>query len=78
MAYTRNIKKFDFNIYLIINRLKQNKQYVELAKKGFNSEITAYVYSKSIAEFERTLVSNNSPYDKFLRGDSLALTASPT
>lgn len=69
-------KEFDFNIYLIINRLKQNKRYVDLAKNGFGSEITAYVYSKSIAEFERTLISYNSSYDQYLNGNKEALTIS--
>lgn len=69
-------KEFDFNIHLILNRLKQNETYVALAKRGFNSELSAFVYSRSIAEFERTLISNNSPYDKFIRGDSLSLTPS--
>jgi cytochrome c peroxidase len=31
--------------------------------------------SKGIAAFERTLVSNNSPFDRWLRGDKQALTA---
>lgn len=69
-------KEFDFNVHLIVNRLKKNETYVDLAREGFNSEITAFVYSRSIAEFERTLVSDNSLYDKYLRGDSLALTPS--
>ena len=69
-------KEFDFNIHLIVNRLKQNALYVDLAKKGFDSEITAFVYSKSIAEFERTLISNNSPYDQYLRGNKRALSPS--
>lgn len=69
-------KEFDFNIHLIVNRLKQNALYVDLAKKGFDSEITAFVYSKSIAEFERTLISNNSSYDQYLNGDETKLTKS--
>ena len=69
-------KEFDFNIHLIVKRLKRNEKYVDLARKGFDSEITAYVYAKSIAEFERTLISNDSPYDKYINGDQQALTES--
>ena len=69
-------KEFDFNIHLIIKRLKKNELYVELARKGFNSEITAAVYANSIAEFERTLISDNSAYDHYLRGEKQALTPS--
>lgn len=67
--------EFDFNLTLILKRLNKNPTYVELAHQGFNSEITGYVYSKSIAQFERTLNSYNSPYDLFLQGDSSALSA---
>ena len=69
-------KEFDFNIYLIINRLMNNPRYVDLALKGFGTEITHYVYSRSLAEFERTLISDNSPYDRFVRGDKESLNDS--
>jgi cytochrome c peroxidase len=69
-------KEFDFHISLVVQRLQKNPVYVELAKKGFNSEINQYVYTKAIATFERTLISNDSPYDRYLNGDKSALSAS--
>ena len=68
--------EFDFHIRLIVERLKRSDMYVELAKNGFNSEITAFVVSKSIANFERALISKDSPYDLFIRGDKNALSKS--
>ncbi len=69
-------KEFDFHILLVVDRLNKNELYVNLAKKGFNSEITPYVYSHALAAFERTLVSSHSPYDEYLRGEKSALSAS--
>ncbi|NRA12349.1 MAG: cytochrome-c peroxidase [Crocinitomicaceae bacterium] len=68
--------EFDFHILLILERLKQISKYQELAKKGYDSEITEFVFVNSIAEFERTLVSNNSPYDQYLQGNKKALSES--
>lgn len=68
--------EFDFNIFLILDRLAKIPKYVEWAKKGYGSEITEFVFLNSIASFERTLISNQSPYDRFLNGDENALDAS--
>lgn len=68
--------EFDFNVLLILERLKRNELYVDLAKMGFGTEITEAVFVKSIAEFERTLISDQSPYDRYLSGNKDALTAS--
>jgi cytochrome c peroxidase len=60
----------------IINRLKNIPEYVKLFDKAFplEKEITSVALAKSIACFERTLNTNNSRFDKFMRGDSEALS----
>lgn len=68
--------EFDFNLFLILDRLAAEPKYVELAKKGYGSEITEFVFINSIASFERTLISDNAPYDRFLKGDEKALSKS--
>jgi cytochrome c peroxidase len=68
--------EFDLMILIAIDRLNSNPEYVELAKKGYNSDFTEFVLLNSIAEFERTLISNNSPHDQYLAGDKNALTES--
>ncbi len=40
----------------------------------FRGRITADLVVRAIADFERTLVSLNSPYDRFVMGESTALT----
>ena len=67
-------KEFDFNIQLIAERLKKDTSFQSLSLKAYHSEITPFVITRAIAAFERTLISGNSPYDKFNNGDSTALT----
>jgi cytochrome c peroxidase len=67
-------KEFDFNIHLIAERLKKDTSLQNLSIKAYHSEITPFVITRAIAAFERTLISGDSPYDKFNNGDSTALT----
>tara|TARA_B110000908_G_scaffold39098_1_gene47167 strand:+ start:20 stop:1018 length:999 start_codon:yes stop_codon:yes gene_type:complete len=69
-------KEFDFHILLAVDRLNKIPKYQELSQKGYGTEITAKVLTSSIAEFERTLISNQSAYDHYLNGDKSALTRS--
>ena len=66
--------EFDFHILLIAERLKMDSSYVRLSKLAFSRIPDPYVITHSIAAFERTLVSNNSPFDRYHKGDSLALS----
>lgn len=66
--------EFDFHVLLVIDRIQNSPKYVAMAEKAYNtSEITEYILKNSIATFERTLISDNSPYDKFLDGNYAAL-----
>ncbi len=65
--------EFDFHVLLVLDRLMKNEQYVAWAERGYGTEITEYVLKNSIASFERTLISDNSPYDKFINGNYAAL-----
>lgn len=62
----------------LIRKLKQSPEYKIYFNKAFmNSEdtaITFYGILKSLSEFERTLVSLNTRFDKYLRGDEKQLT----
>lgn len=66
--------EFDFHVLLVIDRIQNSPKYVAMAEKAYNtSEITEFILKNSIATFERTLISDNSPYDKFLDGNYAAL-----
>ncbi|WKZ76004.1 MAG: cytochrome c peroxidase [Vicingaceae bacterium] len=62
---------------LVIERLKKNKKYISLFKKAYQREPDAFGITRSIAAFQRTLISGNSPFDKYyFQGDTTALSAS--
>jgi cytochrome c peroxidase len=63
----------------LIARLREVSQYKELfpaAFPGTSDPFTVANVVKAITSFERTLISANSPYDQFLRGDLDAISDS--
>ncbi|HQV95413.1 MAG TPA: parallel beta-helix domain-containing protein [Anaerolineales bacterium] len=59
-----------------VARLMKIPEYVELFNKAFGSNaITVENAQTAIAAFERTLISNNSPFDKYAAGQFDALTS---
>ncbi len=67
--------EFDFNILLIAERLKQIPSYVEQAQKAYGREPDAFVITRSLSCFERSLISGNSRYDQYqFQNDNQALT----
>ncbi|MFM7683123.1 MAG: cytochrome-c peroxidase [Bacteroidota bacterium] len=62
------------NMKELIPQLRAIPEYQAAAKKIFNRDFDAYVLTRSISAFERTLVSMNSRYDQFQRGDKQALS----
>jgi cytochrome c peroxidase len=57
-------------------KIKQIKAYQTMFQKAFppGGEITHVHMARAIAAFERTLVSDDSPFDRYLRGDRIALS----
>ncbi len=55
----------------ITNQLSNHSEYPELFKKAFGDiPIDSNLVVKALAQFERTLISGNSKFDKFLRGET--------
>lgn len=60
----------------VVARLKTIDGYQSAFEKAFGSNaITKDNATKAIAAYERILITPNSPYDKFVKGDKNALTA---
>lgn len=59
----------------IIAKLKADKQFVRAFVKVYPDGITAANITDAIEQFERTLITPDSKFDKWLRGDDSALTA---
>lgn len=68
--------EFDFNIVLIADRLKNSSYYNDWIEDVFDRKPDSYVITRSIATFERSLISAQSPYDQFIQGDEEALSES--
>lgn len=67
--------EFDFNIVTAGERLQQDSVYVTMSKKAYGRVPDYYVITRALANFERTLISGNSPFDKYkYQGDDNALT----
>ena len=67
--------EFDFDLYLIAERMKHNAEYQALSQEAYGKSPDPYVITRSIASFERILISGNSKYDQFRLGDEAALNA---
>lgn len=63
-----HIDEMDQDIELLVDELANIPFYKELFQRAYN-ELSAANVAKALATFQRTLISANSKYDKFLRGE---------
>ena len=60
------------DLLTLIDEINQDETYVELFELAYG-EVSVEAIAKALANFQRTLISANSRYDKYLRGE-LSLT----
>jgi cytochrome c peroxidase len=60
----------------IVARMKAIPEYEKPFEQAFGGRATLDAIAKAIASYERTLVSGNSPLDKYMAGDANALSES--
>lgn len=61
----------------LVTKLSQIKEYQEFSQQLFNRDLDAYVITRALANYERTLISNNSRFDSFYyKNENDALTES--
>lgn len=71
-----NNLEMGFNAALLAQRLKDHPVYEPLAQEAYGREIGLFVLTRAIAAYERTMISGDSPYDRFIRDeDPQALSA---
>jgi cytochrome c peroxidase len=58
----------------LVPQLNAIDEYKERFQDVFGTDVTKEGIAKAIAAFERTVLSGNSPYDKYMAGDESALT----
>lgn len=56
------------NLKAVVAKLKGIRGYRELFQKAFGTDVTSEGIAKAIASFERTLLSGNSPFDRYEAG----------
>jgi cytochrome c peroxidase len=61
----------------VVARLNATPEYRRLFARAFGGSqpVTAQNLGRALAAFQRTLVAANSPFDRYMRGDSSAMTA---
>jgi len=57
--------EFDFNIVLVAERLNLKNELVVLSQSAYGRDIDPFVITRSIATYERSILSGNSAYDKY-------------
>jgi len=67
---------FGNNLENVVITLSKDKKYQEKFENVFDREINIDGISKAIAAFVRTLISGNSPFDKYVAGNKSALSES--
>jgi cytochrome c peroxidase len=64
LAPIQDHNEMDFNIIPVAERMKLIPSYIAQSLKAYNREPDAFVITRALAAFERTLISGNSNYDK--------------
>jgi len=68
--------EFAHNIVDIAQELALIEEYVQMSKAAYGQEPNPFVITRAIANFERSILSGNSNYDKWMNGSYQALNAS--
>ncbi len=63
LAPIHDPNEMDFNIVSVVERMSADSSYINLSKAAYNREPDAFVVTRAIAAFERTLISGYSNYD---------------
>jgi cytochrome c peroxidase len=64
------------NLDLLVEKLKAIPDYVERFQKVFGTSVSPEGLGKALATFERTLITRNAPFDRYMAGDQQAISES--
>jgi len=62
------------DVKAVVQRLKAIPAYNKAFSKAFKDGVTRQNIAKAIAAYERTLIASNSPFQRYVHGDSKALS----
>ncbi len=57
--------EFNSNIVAIADKMKSINEYVEMSEKAYQRAPDSYVIARALSNFERSLISGNSHYDRY-------------
>lgn len=57
--------EFDHNMVAIAQLLQSDAEYIRMSKEAYNRQPDPFVITRALSTFQRTLISGNSPYDKW-------------
>ncbi len=63
--------EMDHNILLVAEELNTDPQLRALALSAYQQEINPFTITRSLAAFERSIVSTSSKYDRYLQGEAM-------
>lgn len=68
-----DVNEMAFDILLAVDRLKDDPVYADLSLYAYKRPLDTYVLTRALAAFQRSLVSGNSAYDRYLyKGGTLS------
>lgn len=59
----------------VVKKLESNADYVAKSESLFGQALSKQVITEAIAEYEKTLITPNSPFDRYLNGEANAISA---
>lgn len=68
--------EMDHDVHAAAALLRDEPPYAELSRRAYDRPLDAWVITRALASYQRTLVSGWSRWDRWMQGDSTALTAS--
>lgn len=57
--------EFNTNLVELVQKLSRDSFYTQYARKAYNRAFDAFVLTRAISNFERSLISGNSAYDQY-------------
>lgn len=57
--------EMDFEMKKVVERLRKIPKYVEMTQQAYGKQINGFTITRAIAAYERTLISGNSPFDRY-------------
>jgi cytochrome c peroxidase len=66
--------EMDLSLQFVARRMMKNPEYVKMSQLAYEREPDPFVVTRSIAAYERTLISGNSAFDKYSNGNKTAIT----